>query len=157
MVLSHGHGSLKSVGEMERDTILCQYADLLSHKASLTTGVGGVVKEGWELAVAILGRLDDSATAQRCVSELLDDIELTDDIRAAKVLGICGDLGLAEQARAISEVRGSPREVMFLASTDTRHSAMQTVWPSRRRHMAKLWCSTPAPMRPRSSKTHSRC
>lgn len=103
MVLSHGPSSQKPVSDIERDGILLQYADALSEREAFQ-GASGAAKEGWELAVSVLGRLDDGVAAQRKIGDMLEAIELKDDVRVDKVLALCSDLGLSEQARAISEV-----------------------------------------------------
>lgn len=105
MVLSHGPTSQKPSTDIERDDILLQYADSLAEKGSFQAGGESATKEGWELAVSVLGRLNDAAAAHSKISGLLEEIELTDDVRVDKVLGLCGEMGLADQARAISEVR----------------------------------------------------
>ncbi|KAM0720422.1 hypothetical protein Q7P37_004558 [Cladosporium fusiforme] len=103
MVLSHGPSSQKPAGEMERDAILLEYADSLAEKNSFQSPSEAGTREGWELAVAVLGRLDDAAAAQRRIGGLLEGIDLKDDVRVDKVLGLCSNLGLTEQARTISE------------------------------------------------------
>nr|OQO22895.1 hypothetical protein B0A51_09140 [Rachicladosporium sp. CCFEE 5018] len=102
MVLSHGPGAAQPSGDVTRDAILTEYADLLAEKEMLTNRAG-LVKEGWELAVAVLGRLDDTATAQRRIGQLLGEIDIADDERAEKVLSLCSDLGLADESRVIAE------------------------------------------------------
>ncbi|KAK6437050.1 hypothetical protein LTR95_006762 [Oleoguttula sp. CCFEE 5521] len=102
MVLSHGPGAVQPSGDLTRNSILTEYADLLAEKETLTNRAG-LVKEGWELAVAVLGRLDDTATAQRRIGQLLGEIDIADDERAEKVLRLCSELGLADESRVIAE------------------------------------------------------
>lgn len=106
MVLSHGP-SLHTPHGGTRDSVLTQYADLLAARQSFQTADGSLVREGWELAVAVLGRLDDEVAAQRKIADLLERIQLHDEASVDKVLTMCSELGLADQARAISEVRCS--------------------------------------------------
>ena len=104
MVLSHGPSSHTFNDGIVRDGALEAYADLLAARQSFQTADGVTAREGWELAVAVLGRLDDEATAQRKIADLLERIELDDEASVDKVLTLCGELGLTEQARVISEV-----------------------------------------------------
>jgi hypothetical protein len=90
--------------DIERDDVLLQYADRLAERELFQADGSSAAKEGWELAVSILGRLDNATSAQSRIEGLLQDIELNDDVRVDKVLTLCSDLGLVEQARAISEV-----------------------------------------------------
>lgn len=126
MVLSHGPSSQKPVGEIERDGILLEYADALAERESFQLPSDSETKEGWELAVAVLGRLDDGPAAQRRIGGLLEDIDLKDDVRVDKVLGLCSNLGLTEQARAISEVCTCLYELEEIR-TDPFNSDMPTV------------------------------
>lgn len=103
MVLSHGPTNKKPDTDVERDDVLLQYADRLAERTSFQADEGSAKKEGWELAVSVLGRLDNATSAQTRIEGLLQDIELSDDVRVDKVLTLCSDLGLVEQARAISE------------------------------------------------------
>lgn len=61
-------------------------------------------KDGWELAVAILNRLDQPPEGGRKILDLLDTLELHDEVRVDKVLGVCDAFELTEQRRSIAEV-----------------------------------------------------
>ena len=104
MVLSHGVGSQPKAGEVERDAVLSEYADLLAEKDALKSADGKFEREGWELAVEILGRLGNSQDGRRKIGELLGQIDLVDEARVDKVLDACRNLELVEQARGIAEV-----------------------------------------------------
>ena len=104
MVLSHGPTSKKPDTDIERDEVLLHYADRLAERESFQPAGEFGAKEGWELAVSVLGRLDNASAAQGRIGALLGDIELKDEMRVDKVLTLCNDLGLTEQSRAISEV-----------------------------------------------------
>lgn len=125
MVLSHGPSSQRPAGEIERDGILLEYADSLAERDSFKPSTGSNTKEGWELAVAVLGRLDNASAAQRKIVGLLENIDLKDDVRVDKVLSLCSDLGLAEQARAISEVCDHTPKLTHVP-TNTAHSDTPT-------------------------------
>lgn len=112
MVLSHGPSLQKQDTDIERDDILLQYADRLAEREAFQVAGGSGTKEGWELAVSVLGRLDNANAAQSRIGGLLEGIKLDDDVRVDKVLTLCSDLGLVEQARAISEVCGISRECL---------------------------------------------
>ncbi|KAF2768864.1 hypothetical protein EJ03DRAFT_383117 [Teratosphaeria nubilosa] len=104
MVLSHGPGQGGARrGEVEGDEVLSEYANLLAEKAELKSQDERIVREGWELAIAVLGRLDDSAASSEKIRELLDRIALTDEARVDNILAACSAQGLSEQARAIAE------------------------------------------------------
>lgn len=105
MVLSHGPGQESSESsDITRDGVLTDYAELLAAKHIFRSKDDKVEREGWELAVSVLGRLDDVQIGQSKVSEILDSIELADEARTEKVLGFCVEIGLEEQARGIAEV-----------------------------------------------------
>lgn len=113
MVLSHGPSLQKQDTDIERDDVLLQYADRLAEREAFQVASGSGTKEGWELAVSVLGRLDNANAAQSRIGALLEGIKLDDDVRVDKVLILCSDLGLVEQARAISEVCNITRKCLL--------------------------------------------
>lgn len=107
MVLSHGPGNQtarQGAEEVDRDDVLSSYADLLAAKEKLESSDGKVEREGWELAIAVLGRLNDYASAQERMRSVLTAMELRDEERVDKVLGVCFGMGFAELGRSIAEV-----------------------------------------------------
>lgn len=106
MVLSHGPGQQRQEGgDINRDEVLSEYADLLAAREVFRGSDGKIEKEGWELAVSVLGRLDDNSIAQSKIAGLLDAMEFSEEARVDKVLRTCSETGLIEQARVIAEVR----------------------------------------------------
>ncbi|KAF2719636.1 hypothetical protein K431DRAFT_272455 [Polychaeton citri CBS 116435] len=104
LVLSYGPGAKRPLaGDMDRDTALGDYADLLAKRQQFTGTDSRIAREGWELAVSVLRRLSNGQLAERKISEIVDKIELTDEERVEKVLMVCNELGLLEQVRSISE------------------------------------------------------
>ncbi|KAF2169219.1 hypothetical protein M409DRAFT_52490 [Zasmidium cellare ATCC 36951] len=97
MLLSTGPSNQTVQDGTDPDEVLSQYADLLSRKQQ----VGD--REGWELAVAVLNRLEQSQDAGKKIGELLDRLELTEEARVDKVLQVCDELGQTEQRRGIAE------------------------------------------------------
>lgn len=102
MVLSHGQP--KEEGLM-RDDVLSQYAALLEKKTEFATKERRAVTEGWELACRVLRRFDDEQLAKAKIGELFGRMDMESSSRVEKALAVCNDLGFAEQARSISEVR----------------------------------------------------
>lgn len=100
MVLSHGQGQLE--GGLDRDGLLGDYADVLARSQHFKTQ-GGIVKEGWELAIQVLSRLDSANTAQKRIGRVLDNLSLGSAHQVDKVLAVCNNLGLFKQVRSISE------------------------------------------------------
>ncbi|GIZ42068.1 hypothetical protein CKM354_000534800 [Cercospora kikuchii] len=96
LVLSYGAPE-KGKDEIDRDGLLAEYADLLSGKSKVGE------KEGWELAVSLLNRLDSISTANTKIGELLDRLQLTNEDTVDKVLDVCDELGQTEQRRNIAE------------------------------------------------------
>ena len=105
LVLSHGPGS-NGFGpdELNLDGLLCEYAELLAGHAPLRSADGSEEREGWDLAITVLGRLSDRDAAQRNIASLIDSMPLDSQSRVDKALEVCGQLGLVEQSRAIAEV-----------------------------------------------------
>ncbi|KAI9848327.1 MAG: hypothetical protein M1837_000591 [Sclerophora amabilis] len=108
MVLSYGQPKK----EMDRDAILTEYAEELFHRLRLEDGKGHAGKstqkkrrtrEGWEIGIQILGRVDDLELARTKIADLLQKMKLDSGERVDKVLALCGEIGLAEEARKVAE------------------------------------------------------
>ncbi|TKA78092.1 hypothetical protein B0A55_03284, partial [Friedmanniomyces simplex] len=134
MVLSHGPGAAQrqQPGEVVRDDVLSEFADALAEKDVLRSRDGKTEREGWELAVAVLGRMDDEMEGERKIGELLDRIELSDEARVDRILLACQELELVEQARGIAE-----RYADHLAST-THSYGPALIYHARAHAPAKL-------------------
>jgi len=102
MVLSYG----RDTRVMDKDDILLEYAGALSRRNVIHSEQYDTEREGWELAVEILGRrLDDETLSSKKIGELLDQLPLDSGERVDKLLSICSELGLDSQARKTAEVR----------------------------------------------------
>ncbi|KAI5302571.1 hypothetical protein KEM56_000561 [Ascosphaera pollenicola] len=62
--------------------------------------------ESWELALEILGRLDDEETMKQEVSQLIDQIPLDSAKQTDGLVVLCTELGFTEQSRKVSERYG---------------------------------------------------
>ncbi|KAI9778940.1 MAG: hypothetical protein M1835_004806 [Candelina submexicana] len=100
MVLSYHQSQKKDRG---RDDILLEYSEGLFNREELRSAHFKEPRKGWELAVQILGRLDDVELANKKVGELLDMLQLNSGELVDKLLNLCNELGLSDQARRISE------------------------------------------------------
>ena len=89
---------------LTKDAILVEYADMLFEKESLEDVKAEVIREGWEISMGVLLRLDDTLSADKHVQELLDKLTLQSDSRADKMIFICRAFGLDAKAAEISEV-----------------------------------------------------
>ncbi|KAH0543031.1 hypothetical protein FGG08_002639 [Glutinoglossum americanum] len=110
-VLNFGQSG-KSVS---KDGILVEYAEGLFRRNKLEGGrsrgsadagepkKGRASREGWEIGVQVLGRLEDSALASKKLGDLLEILPLTSSERVDKLLDLCNKLNLASQAWKISE------------------------------------------------------
>jgi len=87
-----------------RDSILTDYAEALSTRETIRDVRAGAVREGWELSMSVLARLDDEGMAAKKVSELLDQLALDSDARMDKILRTCEQFGIPGQARKKTEV-----------------------------------------------------
>lgn len=107
MVLSHGPGQQhpSSPESVDRDEVLTTYADALAARDVFESSDGKVVREGWELAVSVLGRLGDIQASQDRIATVLAGIHFDDGARVDKVLQLCANMGFERQARDIAEVR----------------------------------------------------
>ena len=96
MVLSYGQDEVDDVG---KDDVLSAYASGLCERESI-----GQVRDGWEIALEVLSRLDDAERMQKAVVELVDKLPLDSSEQMDKVVLLCGDLGMDKEGRRVSEV-----------------------------------------------------
>jgi hypothetical protein len=101
MVLSYNEQQQTGVS---KDDFLMVYSKLLATKGQLKGQNGLPSKEGWELAVQLLGRLDDSMTASGLIEQILNELSLESSVRVDKITRLCHDLGLAQHALNIAQV-----------------------------------------------------
>lgn len=100
MVLSYGQDKQR----LGKDEILVEYAEALSNRDVLRSQHHDIEREGWELSVEILGRLDDDVLSSKIICQLLDELPLDSGDRVDNLLNICSELGLDSQTRKIAEV-----------------------------------------------------
>ncbi|RMZ67494.1 nuclear pore complex subunit nup85 [Pyrenophora seminiperda CCB06] len=86
-----------------KDDLLVAYSTLLASKAQLRSQAGQVSREGWEIAVKILGRLDDSIAANERIERILSNLPLESSARVDKITQLCLDLGLSQHAVTIAQ------------------------------------------------------
>ena len=97
-VLNYGQEETK----ITKDEILSKYVDFLSGRKQLDGGT--VTKEGWEIAISVAKRLHDHKKPSQTVNGLFDQLQISSQDRMDKVLRVCTDLGLIQEARKVSEV-----------------------------------------------------
>lgn len=100
MVLSYNEEQPRG---LSKDNLLIAYSALLSAKAQLTRK-DGQTSEGWEVAIQVLGRLDDSITANDRIERILNDLPLESAGRVDKITQLCHSMGLEQHALSIAQV-----------------------------------------------------
>lgn len=89
---------------LTRDSILIEYGEALFDKDVLQDAEKRNFKEGWELSLSALIRLDDTIRASHIVGDLLSRIPLGSDQRVDKVIEICQEFNKEKEAEGIAEV-----------------------------------------------------
>ena len=91
-----------------KDSTLIVYASALGERDKIEStpslGHPKIVREGWEMAIEVLGRLDSVARSEQEVGHLLGDLALDSDARVNKILRLLKDLSMAGLAGNIAEV-----------------------------------------------------
>jgi hypothetical protein len=88
-----------------KDDLQIAYSEALSTKGTLTTQDGQSTKEGWELAVQVLSRLDDSITASQRIENIINDLPLDSVEQVDRITQLCYAMNLNAQAISIALVR----------------------------------------------------
>ena len=93
---------------ISRDGIMAEYADRLFEQDEIKAPHPKNSREGWELSIQVLARLEDRSMADKKVVHLLSQLPLVSDLRVDKILDICQDFGMDREARTIAEVHSNP-------------------------------------------------
>ncbi|ROV98835.1 hypothetical protein VPNG_08387 [Cytospora leucostoma] len=92
-----------------KDNTLMQYAQELANYKELSSvkDASGATRDGWEIAIYVLGRLDSPQRAEETVGELveniLEEIDVDSSDMVDKVWRLLSDLGMAQFAEQIAE------------------------------------------------------
>ncbi|CAO2657920.1 Nn.00g071800.m01.CDS01 [Neocucurbitaria sp. VM-36] len=100
MVLSYSEQQPRGVS---KDDLQIAYSNLLTSKGQIASQDGQTSKEGWEMAIQLLGRLDDSITANERIERILNELPLESAVRVDKITQLCHNLGLSQHALTIAE------------------------------------------------------
>jgi hypothetical protein len=145
MVLSYG----QPARGLSRDSILASYAEALFEREDFQDSRLNIKKEGWELAIQILDRLDDRSLASRKLGGFLERLPLVSDYRTDKLIQTCHSFGLHGEGCATAEVCLSPG-VTFSRLTAARNTPTQLLRTPI--SMARLSCTMHARIMRRKSK-----
>lgn len=102
-----------------KDNTLIQYAqELANYKPMSSVQDGaGVVRDGWEVAIHVLGRMDSPQRSEETVGELVENILQEIDVDSSemvdKVWRLLNDLGMVQFAEQAAEV-SCPAALRFL-------------------------------------------
>lgn len=98
MVLNYGPQRKR----IRKDDILLDYASAVFNIPQLEAPSGA--REGWEITLQILRRLDDTDSVDSRVSQYLDRVRLDTSDQMDKMVMLCTNLGFGDEARRVSEV-----------------------------------------------------
>lgn len=87
-----------------KDDLQIAYSKVLSTKSTITSQDGQSSKEGWELAVQVLSRLDDSITASQRIENIVNDLPLDSAEQVDRITQLCHNMNLGSQAISIALV-----------------------------------------------------
>lgn len=100
-----GVASSPSKTDGVKDLTLITYAKSLTHRGRLIRSPSGASTEGWELTIAILGRLDSTARSEQIVEEFLEGFPLTSSDLVDKLWRLLNETGMSHHAESVAEVR----------------------------------------------------
>jgi hypothetical protein len=106
-----GVNSSPSKTDGVKDLTLITYAKSLTHRGPLRksppSGPSQATTEGWELAIAILGRLDSMSRSEEIVGDFLRGFPLTSSDVVDKLWRLLNESGMSRHAESVAEVRRS--------------------------------------------------
>lgn len=98
-----GLNSSPSKADGVKDQTLIAYARSLVNHGELRPRVGPT-REGWELAIAVLGRLDSPARSEEMIGDFLQNFPLESSATVDKLWRLLTDIGMTRQAEITAEV-----------------------------------------------------
>lgn len=91
-----------------KDSTLISYAACLTRHGQMesesTRGHPATVREGWEVAIEILGRLDSPQRSEEEVGNVLDTLPKDSGTTVDRLIRLLNELGMANLAESVSEV-----------------------------------------------------
>ena len=99
MVLSYG----ETQKALTKDNVLIDYAESLFERDELR--YGAKMKEGWEVSLDLLAKIDDQKFARKKIGEYLESLTVETNERADKLIDLCREYELHREARDVAEVR----------------------------------------------------
>ncbi|KAI2733504.1 hypothetical protein CBS147332_519 [Penicillium roqueforti] len=101
MVLSYGQDNKSPARHLRKDDILRSYAFGLYDRTVIEDEHSS--REGWELAIEVLSRMDDANQMKQAVTEIVDKLPLESPEQLDKLVVLCSELELEDQGRRVSE------------------------------------------------------
>ena len=98
-----GINSSPSKADCVKDQTLIAYARSLAERSPLSSN--GVTREGWELAIALLGRLDSTARSEEMIASFLERFDLDSSATVDKLWILLNHIGMSRHAENAAEVR----------------------------------------------------
>lgn len=148
-----------------KDNTLVQYAQELINYKQLPTvkDRDGTSREGWEVAIHVLGRMDSSERSEETVGELvrtiLEDLDEDSGETVDKIWRLLNDLGMIAFAEDTAEVR-VPRRIIGandVGMTNKRHSTTEACSPTPHTATGRRCGITHWPIVPAGSARSSTC
>jgi hypothetical protein len=104
-----GVNSSPSKSDGVKDLTLIAYAKSLTHRGTLrrptASGPSQASTEGWELAIAILGRLDSTSRSEEIVEAFVKEFPLNSTDVVDKLWRLLNETGMGRDAESVAEVR----------------------------------------------------
>lgn len=101
-----GLGSSPSKIDGVKDQTLIAYARSLSLRGPMTTSTTPrITRVGWELTIAVLGRLDSTSRSEEMIEEFLQHFDLDTSETVDKLWRLLNDLAMSRHAEDVAKVK----------------------------------------------------
>lgn len=144
MVLSYGQED----GRVRKDDIMINYSEGLFERGQLEGPTS--VRDGWELSLEVLSRMDDQELVKKKVNEFLDRVTIESADKMDRLVLLCTELGYNEEGRKISEVSLTQSAVPIVLLKLTHSSDMAIKLPKTLKNMEPRYSATRVLIAPRS-------
>ena len=90
--------------QISKDNMLIEYSSALFEREKVEDKNSGDQQEGWILSIQVLSRMEDSNAASEKLKQLIAHLPLESDQRVDRILEVCNDFDMEQEAYVIAEV-----------------------------------------------------
>lgn len=93
-----------SKADSAKDQALISYAKSVAHRGDLQAG--SIIRDGWQISIALFGRLDVPERSKYLIGEFLKGFPLDSSATVDRLWKLLNDVGMQDHAQSVADVSG---------------------------------------------------